>query len=350
MPKDVHDFKGEKIQFVQVGLGTNSTFIQNLAGRKKDWDASIHSLLTSTSERQPDRIQGIAVEPIAELVDGLRHCMVKLPGVVLVQAALGESDSAEVDIQTVTPQLVDALADNVEPARRTKFVSDLQYLLNMSCIGGSHPYIRNHFEKIEREYNLKMNVQQRKAQVWTWDRLASTYNFTGCEVLLIDTEGNDTAILRSMVAYCRKHPQAWPHLIQFESMGLCDSLEGDGAEFDMMWALEREGYSIVNWSYWNTHLVRRASMNALPRLRRWVNSWFCSTCKVYGVLPYYSNSSGIHCRTCIRKFYREAWGKKPKVDVFLKPAEGISNGSHRKTHLESQSKRVKLTPRRDCIS
>merc|ERR1712061_81789 len=106
-------------------------------------------------------------------------------------------------------------------------------------------YLRTHFERIEREYNLKIDVQQRKAEVWTWSRLASTFNFVGCEVLLIDTEGNDTAILRSMMAHCRKNPKAWPDVIQFESMGLCDNLEGDGAEFEIMWALEREGYTIV---------------------------------------------------------------------------------------------------------
>merc|ERR1711879_596775 len=102
-----------------------------------------------------------------------------------------------------------------------------------------------------------------------------------------------TAILRSMMAHCRKYPKDWPDVIQFESMGLCDNLEGDGAEFEIMWALEREGYTIVNWSYWNTHLVRRASMSALPRIRMWVNSWFCSTCKVHGAAPYYSNHTGI---------------------------------------------------------
>ena len=52
----------------------------------------------------------------------------------------------------------------------------------------------------------------------------------GCEVLAVDAEGYDTKILRSLIAYCRKHPEQWPELIPFETMGHCDRHEEACAE------------------------------------------------------------------------------------------------------------------------
>jgi hypothetical protein len=339
MSSDEYDFQGKILNFIQVGLGTNSTFVQNLGGDKKDWDASIWSLLKAASEVRPHHVRGLAIEPISELVDALRHCMDQLPGVRLIEAALGEWDSADVEIQAVTPEYCKSLLEKVEPDRRAQLSSDLQYLINMSCIGHAHPYARAHFAKIKKIYNIDVDVQPRKAEVWTYDRLARTFNFEGCEVLLIDTEGNDCAILRSMLHHCRRNPRAWPHVIQFESMGLCDNIEGEGAEHRMVRRLQNEGYQLVNWSYWNSHLVHRRALRVIPRLRHWVHSWYCTSCLVRDDLPFYSNHHGIFCRACIQKFYKEEWSKTGKR-ACLKPATGD----------EPASKRVKLTPRKDCPS
>ena len=73
--------------------------------------------------------------------------------------------------------------------------------------------------------------EKRKTNMWTWQRLLQRCNFSSCEVLLIDAEGYDAKILRSVVKHCRSHPGSWPDLIQFESMGHADSIEGKGAEW-----------------------------------------------------------------------------------------------------------------------
>ena len=77
--------------------------------------------------------------------------------------------------------------------------------------------------------------------------MAKVSKFYGCEVLLIVTEGHDTQILRSLIQYCRSHPGEWPQLIQFETMGLCDHLEGRGTEWATVKALEAEGYTLVTY-------------------------------------------------------------------------------------------------------
>jgi len=92
------DFGGEVVQFVQIGLGTNTTFLQNLAGSWEDWSLTIDWLLKACSERRRNRVRGVAVEPVPDLCKALQRHADALPGVELVQAAIGETDSAKVEV------------------------------------------------------------------------------------------------------------------------------------------------------------------------------------------------------------------------------------------------------------
>ena len=44
------DFDGAKLNFVQIGLGTNATFSQNLAGTKKEYSWAVEWLMEPFSE------------------------------------------------------------------------------------------------------------------------------------------------------------------------------------------------------------------------------------------------------------------------------------------------------------
>ena len=57
---------------MQVGLGTNSTFVQNLGGLQQDWCASMDWLLETVSEHNPETFTGVGVEPVAEHVEAMR--------------------------------------------------------------------------------------------------------------------------------------------------------------------------------------------------------------------------------------------------------------------------------------
>jgi len=292
------DFEGQRINFVQIGLGTNSTFIQNCAGADGEWDRGIDWLLDVTSERRPHAVKGVAVEPVAEHVEALREPVGWLPGVELVQAAVGERDTWGAEIRVFGPGARDALLQRVAPAKRESLERDLEYILNMSCVGATHPLLPQLCWNISEEYGLRVDVESRQADVWTWSSLSRSCHFRGCEVLLVDTEGYDAQILRSLIKHCRWDPESWPWLIQFETMGHCDKLEGQGTEWAIIGALEAEGYRLVNYSYHNTHLVLETALRSEPRLEAWVGSWKCRDCHRSWALPYISTGEGIYCKRC----------------------------------------------------
>ena len=72
--------------------------------------------------------------------------------------------------------------------------------------------------------SLTCNLQQAEINMLTFDTLAHLLNFRGCELLIVDTEGFDVEMLRSMIDHCLlRGEEAWPYVIQFETQGLCDS-------------------------------------------------------------------------------------------------------------------------------
>mgnify|MGYP005701513271 CR=1 FL=1 len=58
------DFGGNKLNFIQIGLGTNATFTQNLAGTGA-WRMEVFSV------HRRHRVQGIGVEHVKEIIDSL---------------------------------------------------------------------------------------------------------------------------------------------------------------------------------------------------------------------------------------------------------------------------------------
>jgi len=53
------------------------------------------------------------------------------------------------------------------------------------------------------------------------------------------------SILRSVIAHCSAHPQDWPEVIQFETMGHAGEVEGTDAEWAIVKELENEDYTIL---------------------------------------------------------------------------------------------------------
>ena len=142
--------------------------------------------------------------------------------------------------------------------------------------------------------------------------------FCGCEVLLVDAEGSDTKILRSMIVHCedveRRGANAWPDVVQFETMGHCDQREGVDAEAKMITQLETCGYVLVYWSFHNTVLVNgkplrgQADAERCQRLQRWMRTLQCQAkgCRRTGTadghgLPFRSHANRMHCRQCSNK-------------------------------------------------
>lgn len=108
------DFEAGRINFVQIGLGTNSAFIQNVAGEEHEWDKNIDWLLRACSEYRQHNVRGIAVEPVSELVAALCRPVGRLPHVELVEVAMGEHEVWGADVFVFSLTERDALLEKVQ--------------------------------------------------------------------------------------------------------------------------------------------------------------------------------------------------------------------------------------------
>mmetsp|Transcript_51105 Transcript_51105/g.160353 ORF Transcript_51105/g.160353 Transcript_51105/m.160353 type:complete len:286 (-) Transcript_51105:19-876(-) len=230
---DESSFSGRKINAVQIGLGTFGTVIQNLIGSHEEWDPIVGWLMEVVSERNPRRFQGVAVEPVREHIERLRkQAANQLPHFRLVQAAIGEDDVEDVEMTVLTKTAHDKLLASVPPDVQQQLARDLVYIRNMSCVGGPHPGFDLCRQKAWRKFGVDICLEPFRTSVWSYGRLARSLDFCGCELFIVDAEGHDTQILRSMIQHCSEEEMygrcAWPDVVVFESAGLCDSKEGAG--------------------------------------------------------------------------------------------------------------------------
>lgn len=291
-------FGGRRVHFVQIGLGTNTTFLQNLSALGEDWSYTIDWLLSACSERRPDKVLGISVEPSPALADRLKPHAAALPGVELVEVAIGEADQNDAELLGLSPGGAEELASKVGHWQRDWLLWDLQCLLNMSTLGWKHPEEDVYTTRIRERYGITPTLERVPVKVLSYESLARLLDFEGCEVLVVDTEGSDAQILRSLIHYCRRRPAAWPSLVQFETMGHCDHSEGHGTEWSTIVALQREGYMLVGYGDRDTHLVYEPAMRDGTVLRRWVDDWRCRNCGASGAHPYATTYDDSWCRSC----------------------------------------------------
>lgn len=297
-------FFGETLNFVQIGLGTNTTFVQNLAGDQADWSRNVGWLLEACSEWRPTQIRGIGLEPVAHLVEALQPMAATLPCVALVQAAIGEQEMWGAEVHVL--ESPDQLLQQVRHDQREDLAYELQFLRNMSCVGSEHRLFASKAAQILQRYGVEAKMSKQRADVWSYGRLVQKLNFNGTEVLMIDAEGHDASILRSVIAHCQQDPSAWPQVIQFETMGHCDAAEGHGAEWAVISELEKAGYMLAGYSHQDTHLVYRSALRQHKRLQDWAMSWVCSSCKERGNHPYTTSYDDIRCAKCTK---RRSWDR-----------------------------------------
>merc|ERR1740123_1458810 len=181
----------------------------------------------------------------------------------------------------LTEDAYNHLLESVAPYRRRALANELVYIRNMSCVEGPHPAFERCRRRAWRNYGIDISLQHFKTSVWSYGRLARSLDFCGCELLLIDAEGHDAKILRSMMDHCHEEARgrcAWPDIVVFESAGHCDFKEGAEAEADVVKQLEARGYFVILVCNIDTFMVRREAMNASVRLKAWVDKVTCDKC------------------------------------------------------------------------
>ena len=295
------DFGGCRVHVVQIGLGTNCTFIQNFAGSKKCWDSGIHWVLQSVStDLSPQVLTGVAVEPVVEYVTVFEPMMKFLPNVAMVQCAIGYKDDV-LKMHYISEETCVALINNAARRHRAGLMRSLEYLKNMSCVEQKHPHLNSCLTDLSREYGVDPVLQESRVLVWSWGTLVDTLNFSSCEVLILDAEGFDVRILRSMISHCKNHEEySWPYVIQLETQGHCDKLEGTNAEWGLIEALTEHGYILVCYSHYNTYLALESQLLNNRHVKEWAGQLRCARCWKRHCYPYVNPRLDlkVYCQVC----------------------------------------------------
>ena len=297
------EYEGAVIHFVQIGLGTNSTFVQNAVGSRVEWNRGLQWLEGCMSARKQGYMTGIAIEPVFELAQAQWKAARELPWVEVVQVAMGEYCMREAKMSVFGETELQEVLETCARFPDEDLARELEYFRNMSCIGDILPGFAKKQLAAERRYGAMIRVQEQSVEQWDWARLVGSCRFLTCEVLVIDTEGSDTNILRSLIRHCRRHPNSWPYVIQFETMGHCDVKDGKDAEWNMTRALEDAQYMLVVHGDHNTIMVHRKAFQRHRRIFSWVSRIQCAFCGRCGTTPFAAERGGYRCGTCVSQLY-----------------------------------------------
>lgn len=286
---------------LQIGLGTFGNFLQNLTDPDEVY-APVQWLLEASSNPSCSLL-GVGVEPVSEHVERLAPALRELPNSSLVRAAVkGGGDGQSVPVYTITPEKYQSYLDQVAPEKLQDFADAVLFLQNMSCVGQAHPEFWKFSQQLEQEYGVKVEMEPVEAQGLTYGALSHRLHFSGVEVLLIDAEGFDCQILHSMLDHCNREggKESWPDVIQFETMGHSDKIDGCGSEDAILDCLRRAGYLLAA-SGSDTQVVREEAIKTESRVARWVDTFHCERCGVQGRegMPFSVCSGyGTTCREC----------------------------------------------------
>ena len=239
--KCIRNFRGNQVHVLQIGLGTFGTFLHV--------DALWMRVILEASTCEPEcPLLGIGVDPVEESV-GLHelHDESRVHASIIL-GAVGDRHST-VDLFCLPRDARISLRKELRHHTlevRELCDREMAYLENMSHIGFSNEQFDSSIEYIRSLSNTKMSLKERrKVQLYTFDDVLNQSNASGCEILVIDAEGGDCAILRSMLAACQSHCFAWPRVIRFETRGHGDVKETDGVEAAMVKTLQEIGYVLL---------------------------------------------------------------------------------------------------------
>ena len=146
---------------------------------------------------------------------------------------------------------------------------DFSYLENMASIGVPAADLASTVDRVCEiaECDSTIVLEKRLVAVYTFEQMLRVHKASGCEVLVVDAEGHDCSILRSMIAACRWGGVPWPYAIRFETRGHADSREGAGAEDGMVRRLQWHSYLLLAVNG-DTTLVHSAETLAPARVGR----------------------------------------------------------------------------------
>ena len=257
----------DHFDFIEVGTSDWGTVSQYCAG-----DFQSGSSLAMEIERDDLRqSRGLSVEAVKEHLDRLPE----LAHVKKVDAAMDEH-SGEACLFYVSAANIDRYmglyytslvtdvnggtmtdgehGDNQQEEWPMPTVDVMWYAKSLSSIGEPQPDLVYMLEAVGRSDLLEC----RRVCTLNWADLCAAHGVRTVDVVQIDCEGKDCAILRGLLAHCAKDPMAYPRIIKFELNHLTARAEADAT----MAALADSGYVVTLRSFNNVIVERSGSVSA----------------------------------------------------------------------------------------
>ena len=115
-------------------------------------------------------------------------------------------------------------------------VDVMWYAKSMSSVGKPQPELVHMLQAIDRTDLL----ESRSIRKLSWADFCAAYGVATVDVVQVDCEGKDCAILRGLLEHCVQHPKSYPRVVQFELNHLTPQCEAEA----LLHALHTCGYVV----------------------------------------------------------------------------------------------------------
>lgn len=237
--------QGKYYDFIEVGTadwGTLTHYCAYDEARASDAGRYIWSNLDDLRWAR-----GLAIDPIAEHLDALPD----LPQVEKIEAAMDEW-SGEHRFYFVSPENIEKYKGKYSAHFSADWwswpVDVFRFAGSLGSLGKTHPNLDFMLESIGRTDLL----DSKPVAVLDWGRLCEKYQVRAVDVVQLDCEGKDCAVIRGMLRYCTSNPRALPRVIHFEANHLTSQEEIEST----LLSLAKYGYQVV-YRTQNNILVER---------------------------------------------------------------------------------------------
>jgi len=221
------------LDFIEIGTSNYSTITQTCAGHH-DGKKGMWNLLPE--DKSLRCMRGLAVDMQQQYLRQLPQ----LPHVAKVCAAVSEFDGTKLMEDVPARRLKRWEAIFVRNGNRRGYRA-LQLARGCSALC-KHRVLRKELGKV----GLRHLLCRRRVAVRSLPTLLKEHGVTSVNLLALDCEGHDCAILRGLLRGCREHPPWHPKLIMFETNGMSDETFGPGTEQRMVRELEERGYAVLH--------------------------------------------------------------------------------------------------------
>jgi FkbM family methyltransferase len=233
--------EGVHYDFIEVGTSDWGTITQFCADPKSHEGSSLGMWIRDYENRSWDSY-GLAVEPVLPHLKALPS----LRNVTKVEAAMGEF-SGRGTIYGVTQEDIECHWDQVWAEHNGREVNVMYWAKSMSMIGKPHPEL----SKMLREAGKEELMHSKQVKMLAYEDLCKQYNVASVNVMQLDCEGADCAVLRGLLRHCEQFDNCFPMILQFEAHWLQEPEEVR----ETLHALLLHGYHVIKWN--NDILLQR---------------------------------------------------------------------------------------------